>query len=42
MATTIRDYFAEGTSKIDELTLYGYSVTDAETVRRAIEEVLPP
>lgn len=41
MAETIRAYLAEGKTQIVELTLYGYSAADADTVRKVVEAVLP-
>lgn len=39
MIQTIRDYLKRGESSIAEVTLYGYSAADAETVRRVVEEL---
>ncbi len=41
MAETIRAYLAEGKTQIVELTLYGYSAADADTVRKVVDAVLP-
>ncbi|KPK83155.1 MAG: Appr-1-p processing protein [Gemmatimonas sp. SM23_52] len=41
MAETIRAYLAEGKTRIVELTFYGYSAADADTVRKVVDEVLP-
>jgi O-acetyl-ADP-ribose deacetylase (regulator of RNase III) len=38
MLDTIRAYVAQASTQIDEITLYGYSAADAETLRRIVEE----
>lgn len=38
MTQTIREYLKRGESRIEEVTLYGYSAADAEAVRRVVEE----
>ena len=42
MMAAIRAYLAEGVTQIDEITLYGYSAADAETIRAVVEEAPPP
>ncbi len=42
MVETITAYLAERPSGIEEITLYGYSAADAETVRRVVAEVESP
>lgn len=38
MIDTIRSYIAQGATRIEEITLYGYAAADAETVRNVLEE----
>lgn len=39
MLTTINDYVEEEDTDIEEVTLYGFSATDADVVRRVLAEV---
>jgi O-acetyl-ADP-ribose deacetylase (regulator of RNase III) len=41
MLATIRAYLAETETQIEEVTLYGYSAADAQTVRDVLEEFSP-
>ncbi len=41
MLASIRAYVKEGTTQIEEITLYGYSDADAGTVRAVVEEASP-
>lgn len=38
MVATIREYLASEETQIEEVTLYGYSAADAETVRSVVSE----
>jgi O-acetyl-ADP-ribose deacetylase (regulator of RNase III) len=41
MAQAIRGYLSKAKTQIAEVTLYGYSTADAETVRKIVNEILP-
>jgi O-acetyl-ADP-ribose deacetylase (regulator of RNase III) len=41
MMAAIRAYLATGSTRIEEITLYGYSAADAATVRAVLEETSP-
>ncbi len=41
MAQAIRGYLSKAKTQIAEVTLYGFSAADAETVRKVVNEILP-
>jgi O-acetyl-ADP-ribose deacetylase (regulator of RNase III) len=41
MLDTIRAYVARASTQIEEITLYGYSVADADLVRQVVEDTSP-